>query len=500
MKKKPLFLLLAAAFMAGLSSCADAGDKDSGSDNSNSSSSFIDYAADGDVKLSLDYTGKSFWADGIEQVSLYQTIDGDTAHFTTKEKNSKGDTILKARFYGIDTPESTGKVQAWGKPASNYTSGVLETANENGTIVISSPQSDYGAPSPDSTGSRYVSLVWVNETVKNAPKDQLKLLNLMIVQEGYSWVKNVSDVPEYSDTFYAAETQARNLGLHLFGTDPDPLFNYGGYSNVSLLDIKTELVASLNDSTHKNAFDNAKVTVQGTVAGFSNHIIYLQDYCSYLNDSGEPLYYNDKGESIYQDKIDAGITGEYAGVNVFVGMSAIPSKFTTVGNYIQVSALAQESKFGFQLTDGTFPTISYDEHDAQVIIKAQDNTEEHKLYTFEYTAAEVNQLIQDKNYESLNCSIKVTDPVTVTGGNNSESAVILYTGKDSSSFSVYFTFAYQPDPDDTIMKWTSYEKFVGESFLFSGVLGLHTNSSGTSRFNIYPSKSTDMVRQVTTGE
>lgn len=502
MKNRPLLLILAGAAMISLASCASNGGGDSSSNrvdtsgaktDSTSQGEFIDYAGNGTVTLSLDYQGKNFWTDGVEQVSLYSTIDGDTAHFTTKEKNSKGDTVLKSRFYGIDTPESTGKVQPWGKPASKYTSEILEKANENGTIVVSSPSKEYGAPSPDSTGSRYVSLIWVNETIKNAPRDQLKLLNLMIVQNGYSWVKNVSDFPEYTDTFYAAETQAKNLGLNLFGTDDDPYFNYGDYETVSLLDLKNEMVASLKDSNHENAYDNVKVTVQGTVAGYSNHILYIQDYCSYVDDEGNPLYYNDKGESIYDAQIKAGILGEYAGINIFVGMSAIPSKYTKVNTYIQVSALASDSQFGFQLTSATFPTISYDENDAQVLIKAENNTEEHQLKVFEYTSAQVNQMIADQNFESLNCSIKVTDAVTVTDGYDSDGSVTLYTGSDSSSFSVYFGFAYQPDPDDTIVKWTTYEKFVGKSFYFSGVYGLHESTSGTKHFNIYPSKSTDVV-------
>ena len=515
------FLLGLAILSFGLASCANksnvsskseeavssASSEVSVSSEASSSSSFssssslagwVDYAGNGVVSLGLDYVGHSFWTDGVEQVTLYKTIDGDTAHFTTSSKNDAGETLLKARFYGIDTPESTGKVQAWGKPASNYTKEVLKEANSKGTIVISSPSKVYGAPSADSTGSRYVSLVWIHESKKNAPYNELKLLNLMIVQEGYSWVKNVSDFPEYSDTFYAAETQAKNYKLNLFGTDPDPLFNYGGYTNVSLLDIKNEVVASLKDSSHKNAYDNVKVTVQGTVAGYSNHIIYIQDFCSYLDDSGQPLYYDDSGNSIYQDKIDQGITGEYAGINIFAGMSAISDKYTTVGNYIQVSALALESDFGFQLTSGTFPAISYDENDAQVLIKAKDNTEEHALHTFEYTSAELTTAVKSGNYEALNCLVSVTDPVEVVGGYDSDSAHGLYISKDYSDWSVYFSFTYQPDPKDTALKWTTYEKFVGESFLFSGVLGLHTTTSGKDRLNLYPSKSSDMVWQKAT--
>lgn len=515
MKKHSLLLVLAAASM-GLASCnntpavpsdsaASSGNAPESSSSENvpapsseptSSAEWIDYASNGSVKLGLEYAGHSFWTDGIEQVTLHTTIDGDTAHFTTSTQSASGETLLKARFYGIDTPESTGKVQPWGKPASIYTSEILQKASRSGTIVVSSPASTYQAPSADSTGSRYVSLIWVNETVKNAPIDQLKLLNLMIVENGYSWVKNLSDVPEYVDTFRAAESQARQAGLHLFGTDPDPYFNYGGYKNVSLLDLKTEIVASLKDSSHQNAYNNERVTVQGTVAGFSNHIVYIQDYCSYVDDSGDPLYVDDKGNSIYQDKIDQGILGEYAGINIFVGMSSIPSKFKAVGNYIQVSALALESNFGFQLTDGTFPTVSYDENDAQLIYRADQVPEEHKLHTFEYTNAELNAALKAQDYSALNCAVKITDPVTVTGGYDSDSAHILYTSAtDKTAWSVYFTFGYQPDPADSALRWSTYERFVGNSFLFEGVLGLHSSSTGNDKFNLYPRTSSDMVWQ-----
>ena len=48
----------------------------------------------------------------------------------------------KIRFYGIDTPESTGNVEPYGKQASNFTKAKLEEADANGTIVISSQLSN----------------------------------------------------------------------------------------------------------------------------------------------------------------------------------------------------------------------------------------------------------------------------------------------------------------------------------------------------------------------
>ena len=204
---------------------------------------WVNYAEDLYCKLKLDYKDRSFWTDGIEKVTLHATIDGDTAHFMT----STG-AILKSRFYGIDTPESTGAVQPYGKQASKYTSETLVEASEKGTIVVSSAQDDYGLPNADSTGSRYVSLIWVNPTEKNAPFDRLMLLNLMVVEYGYSWVKSVNSMPDFAPIFYAAENQAKAYKLKLHSGEKDPYYNYGDYEDVSLLDIKQEVVAYLKDN------------------------------------------------------------------------------------------------------------------------------------------------------------------------------------------------------------------------------------------------------------
>ena len=98
----------------GNSNAGEGGDSGAGEISSNVSgdkskgdAGWIDYAKDGDCKLALDYSGRDFYVDGIGQFSLKTAIDGDTAHFTPKVDNGNIGT-MKARFYGIDTPESTG--------------------------------------------------------------------------------------------------------------------------------------------------------------------------------------------------------------------------------------------------------------------------------------------------------------------------------------------------------------------------------------------------------
>ena len=479
---------------------------------------WVYYAEDLHCKLALDYVGHSFWTDGIEKVTLSSAIDGDTAHFQT----STGE-LLKSRFYGIDTPESTGQVQEYGKQASNFTKEKLEKAAARGTIVVSTAQSGYGTPKADSTGSRYVSLIWINETVKDAPFNQLALLNLEIVEYGYSWVKAVSDMPDYAPVFYEAEAQAKDYKLKLFSGEPDPYFNYGDYQDVSLLDIKKEVVACLGDSKRENAFNNAKVRVQGTVAGYANNIIYIEDFCFYYrqktNAQGQPLYYDNGEEVTYSTDAEGnpldpvteaynkktgvanpdhvvleGETGEYAGLNIFKGMSSIPSKFYTLGNYIQVCGLALDSQFGFQVTDGSFKTLAYDDNDAKVLILAEDNVDEHALKTFRYTAEELSEVCKANNYESLNCRVQITTEAEVTGGFDADSGAI-YLYLDAYKWSVYLKFTYKPYPDDTAVSWTSYTKFVGRKFIFSGVLAIHQTQAGKNLLYMYPGNSGDIVLQ-----
>ena len=434
---------------------------------------WVDYVNDGSVSLNLDYENRDFYVDGIGQFDLKTAIDGDTAHFTPlKDTLNKG--TMKARFYGIDTPESTGKVQQYGKPASNFTKEKLKEAAANGTIVISSAQDDYGEPNPDSTGSRYVSLVWINLTKKNAPKEELILLNLWIVQVGLSWVKNVQSMPQYADTFYAAEEQAKTYKLNLHSGQDDGVTPTGDFLPASLLEIKYEILQSMNDPEHVNAFDNTRITVQGTVAGFSDHILYLQDYVYYDNERPE-------------------LGGEYCGINIFVGMSEIPSKYTKINTFLQVSGLAQDSEnFGFQMTDtqGRFPIVSTDNPtDAQIIYKAAENEEtEHNLYKFDFSIADLSAIASATDpYDltCLNCYVVINEELTVNRVfvNDSLEITLYFTG---ATFNCYIPFTYKGDPDEPGYRWKTEADFLGKTFRLEGVYVHHKTASGKNTFQIIP--------------
>ncbi len=447
--------------------------------NRSSSPSFIDYSEDEAVRLQLDYSGHDFYADGVGQVTLKTPIDGDTAHFypvvtTTSNK------IIKARFWGIDTPESTGRIQEWGKAASNYTKEKLQEANENGTIVVSTAREDYGVPSADSTGERYVSLIWINLDTKNAPMEDLRLLNLMIVQEGFSYVKNVSDIPDYVDIFVAAEKQASAFKLHLWSDEKDPLYNYGAYETTSLLDLKhnIEKVMEGEELSEEESLEGANVRIVGTVAGLSDGTMYLQNF-----------YTVDEGGNGNVINPYSGEAGEYAGVNIFCGMSTVPSKYSTPNTYIEIcGTVVLSDVFGFQLTgaEGHFPIVESlaDEDDCHIILSADANTEEYQLNTFAYSPDTLDEHLNSTDvevkYENFYCSTKLTEAVECTKFYINTSNEITLTFGDHL-FQAYITNIYKGNPNDTTDYWMTEDKFVGKSFYVSGIFACYTGGS-TNRF------------------
>ena len=455
MKILKKLLLLGALVVAGISTASCAG-----GDN------FVDYVHNGSVKLGYDYKNKDFYKDGIGQVDLKTVIDGDTAHFYPHVTTTSREAI-KSRYFGVDTPESTGKVQPYGKPASNFNKSKLLSAAENGTIVVSSAQDGYGLPNPDSTGERYVSLIWIHETKKDAPYNELVLLNLWIVQEGYSWVKNVGNMPQYVDTFYAAEEQAKKNKLNLFSGEDDETFNYGGYEDVSLLDVKRDLEKIIADPTYESEFNNRKIRVVGTVTGYANNTLYIQNF--YTQENGA-----------------ATAEGEYAGINIFTGMSPIPTKYKTPNTYIQICGLAQYTEnFGFQMTDteGHFPSVTSTatENDCKILISPEDNTEEFALTTFEKTPAELSSAVSSNNIDFLFGRVKLTQPVTCSSvyiNTAGDEFTLSFTG---CSFEAYLTFKYKGDPEHPNYVWTEKADFLGKKFNIEGVYSYHQYQSGGQR-------------------
>ena len=264
-----LALLLLTFFVFFVSSCG--------------SNKVVDYVAE--TKLEQTFTKDSSFtgADGIEEVTLYQAVDGDTIHVT-----DKAGTILKLRFLGVDTPESTSKVEPWGMAASKFTKNIVKNCH---SLVI---QSEGGAATTDNY-ERYLTWVWY-QTEEGA---DYRLLNLELVQEGYSFGKT-DGLVRYKDVILNAATQARRQGIKVFG-ETDTTYCYNEAIELSLKELRTSLDANGNDSEYYNK----KVVFEATVVGLDKNGTY------YLNDTdletgivyGIQAYSNQAGTTGYLNKV-----------------------------------------------------------------------------------------------------------------------------------------------------------------------------------------------------
>ncbi len=222
-------------------------------ENNNNENSYTDYV--GQTKLNINVTASHsfFGNDGVALATLVRSVDGDTAVFVANGQE------FTARFLGVDTPESTGQVEKWGKTASLFTASKLSSAV---SIVV---QTDGGAAQKDTTGNRYLTYIWY----KPSADADYRLINLELVQEGLSYGKTAT-ANKYKSQLIAAQNQAMAQKLRLFGNDEDENFFAGSALN-------TDIKYILENSTTLLE-QNAKVRFEATVVRTEGLYIYVQDY------------------------------------------------------------------------------------------------------------------------------------------------------------------------------------------------------------------------------
>lgn len=170
-----------------------------------------------------EISGKTFKENGYEHATLAGTTDGDTASFSLASGGN-----VSIRFYGIDTPESTMKIEKWGKFASKYVAERLESATD---FILES--STGGKAETDSYGTRYLGFVWYKTSEGN-----WRNLNLEVVENGFS-ANKLLPTAKYYEYFKSAETFATTNQLHINGNDEDPYYT-DSVSQVTIKDLLAE--------------------------------------------------------------------------------------------------------------------------------------------------------------------------------------------------------------------------------------------------------------------
>lgn len=224
---------------------------------------FVDYVA----QTTLDRSAGTLQ----EEVTVRSYIDGDTTHFNVPASVSENG-VLKARYLCVNTPESTGKIEPWGKKASSFTKEKLQSAT---SIIIESNDAKWNL---DSTGGRHLVWVWY----KTADSQDYRCLNLELIQNGLSIsCGNVGE--RYGEVASKAFQQAKAQKLHVFDSNPnaDPDFFYGDAYEVDLKGLRSNIAL----------YENCKVAFEGVVTRNNNNSVYVEDY-----DAETDMYY---GVSVY---------------------------------------------------------------------------------------------------------------------------------------------------------------------------------------------------------
>ena len=209
----------------------------------------VDYAAS--VRLDMSSaTAKC-------EVTVKTFVDGDTVHFHVPVDVME-DGVLKARFLAVNTPESTGKIEEYGKAASRFTKEKLSAA---ASIVIESETDSWDS---DSTGGRYLAWVWY----KPAGEEEYRNLNIELLQTGLAKPYNAFG-NQYGSICMAAVEQAKREKKNLHSGEPDPDFYYGGIVELTLKELRTNI----------KSYEGMKVAFQGVVTVDSgSNGVYVEEY------------------------------------------------------------------------------------------------------------------------------------------------------------------------------------------------------------------------------
>ena len=393
-----------------------------------------------DLKFDLNSARKK------KEVTVKQFIDGDTTHFNI-DSSEISDGVLKARYIAINTPESTGKIEPWGKKASKFTKSKLSAAT---SIYVESDTATWDA---DSTGSRYVVWVWY----KTADDAEYKNLNLEILQNGLALASNTGG-NSYGDICMKALNQAKALKYNLYSDEQDPDFYYGNAKPVSL----TELRMNIDE------YENTKVAFTANVVGDYNNGVYLEEYSPELD-----MYV---GMYAYYGASAPGYGLEILKTGNRIMCVGLP-QYYEAGKSWQVSGLAFANPFIPATDDVT--TLVEENHPAAYQEVTIEKFNSKVLYVYEEEKADGTIVEHEDEYDfamlALNSSIsmknlKVKRIYTTDNGGNSDGAMTLTCEVDGQEITVRTAVLYDANGN----KITS-DRFEGKTINVKGFVNTYND-------------------------
>ena len=340
----------------------------------------IDYVAE----TKLDMNSETL----KQEVTVKMFIDGDTTHFNVPTSfDITG--VVKARYLAVNTPESTGKIEEWGKIASNFTKEKLSEAT---SIII---ESDNNRWNYDGNG-RYLVWIWY----KTAESEEYRNLNIELLQNGLGRGSSSSD-GRYGVTCVAAINQAKTEKLHIFSDDKDPTFPYGEAHEVTIRELRTNI----------SEYVGAKVVFEGVITHNSDWTAFIEEY-----DPETDMYY---------------------GFQIFYGYTSALTSLLGQGNRVRVTGTISEFNGTYQISGLGYKPLRPDDPENTVKI-SEGNTPAFTETSAEKFLSSVTILMGDEEktfdykYLALSTSISfknlvVKDVYTTTSQSASDRGAMTLT-------------------------------------------------------------------------
>jgi endonuclease YncB( thermonuclease family) len=141
--------------------------------------------------------------EGFEAAKVVRVIDGDTIEVQFTDGHTD-----KVRLIGVNTPESTIRIEPYGEEASNFTKKILESR----TVYLEKDVSERDKY------QRLLRLVWLELPDEiNEQNIRGKMFNAILVLEGYAQVATFPPDVKYADYFVKFQREAREAGRGLWG-------------------------------------------------------------------------------------------------------------------------------------------------------------------------------------------------------------------------------------------------------------------------------------------
>jgi len=402
----------------------------------------VDYA--GTLELNMASNSKKM------EVTVKTYVDGDTTHFYVPEDFDISG-VLKARYLGVNTPESTGKIEEYGKTASNFTKEKLSNAV---SIIVESDDENWNV---DSTGDR--NLVWV--WYKTAESETYRNLNIELLQNGLA-IANSSAQNRYGSTCMSAIAQAKAQKLNVYSGQKDPNFYYGDAIELTLKELRL----------NAEQYNGMKVAFNGIITmNTGAQGVYVEEY-----DAETDMYY---GMFIYYGH---GLSGEGLDILTVGNEARIVGtvQFYETGGTYQVAGLTYRM---MKPNDpGNIQKLSSGHNPAYVLTTAEDFV--YGTVTVQGTEEEVTRpyaemaMATSVSMENL----KVVDVYTTTNEDSSSYGALTLTCEDWNGVRVSVRTAVLLDENNNIITEDAY---LGKTIDVKGVVDYF---DGTYQIKVFSAK------------